>query len=239
MVGIPVLAQKLVQIQANIILKCLPQIVRKINDKLSTNMEDLNRILEEDSCERSKENDTKTNLLLDEIRVLAETKSIGLPKFLPRAAFVNLLQKKIKLIHTTPFAFVEKIWSYIEKVLVSVLTSHCENYPQLLFSMTRAARDVVAKKKKASVDWVMNMLDIFVLRVDGWEPMIMNLTIQYRVRPQKVAINILPEAVFAYFHALVYLSSFSTFVIKSATEKKQEKMHEKFKLNDAYQIVLA
>ncbi|PHU05674.1 Dynamin-related protein 4C [Capsicum chinense] len=44
MVGIPVLAQKLVSIQAKIILKSLPEIERKINDKLATNLAELNRL---------------------------------------------------------------------------------------------------------------------------------------------------------------------------------------------------
>ncbi|KAH0721108.1 hypothetical protein KY284_006138 [Solanum tuberosum] len=44
MVGVPVLAQKLVSIQANIISKSLPEIERKINDKLATNMAELNRL---------------------------------------------------------------------------------------------------------------------------------------------------------------------------------------------------
>ncbi|KAL0329812.1 UNVERIFIED_CONTAM: Dynamin-related protein 4C [Sesamum radiatum] len=44
MVGIPVLAEKLVKIQATIIVKCLPEIVRKINDKLSANIEDLHKL---------------------------------------------------------------------------------------------------------------------------------------------------------------------------------------------------
>ncbi|XP_073047461.1 putative dynamin-related protein 4A [Primulina eburnea] len=46
MVGIPVLAQKLVQIQASIVGKCLPDIFRKINDKLSTNINEI-KLLEE------------------------------------------------------------------------------------------------------------------------------------------------------------------------------------------------
>ncbi|XP_072992661.1 dynamin-related protein 4C-like [Typha latifolia] len=41
-VGIPVLAQRLMQIQASSISKCLPNIVQKINDKLSRNVSDLN-----------------------------------------------------------------------------------------------------------------------------------------------------------------------------------------------------
>ncbi|XP_027185474.1 dynamin-related protein 4C-like [Coffea eugenioides] len=43
-VGIPVLAQKLVQIQATIISKCLPDIVRKINDKLTASVAELNKL---------------------------------------------------------------------------------------------------------------------------------------------------------------------------------------------------
>ncbi|CAL5380194.1 unnamed protein product [Camellia sinensis] len=41
MVGVPVLARKLVQIQATILSNCLPDIVRKINDKLNLNISEL------------------------------------------------------------------------------------------------------------------------------------------------------------------------------------------------------
>ncbi|CAH9140090.1 unnamed protein product [Cuscuta epithymum] len=44
MVSVPVLAQKLVRIQANIISKSLPEIVRKINYKLAAIVADLNRL---------------------------------------------------------------------------------------------------------------------------------------------------------------------------------------------------
>uniref|UniRef100_A0A2P2MFG7 Dynamin-related protein 4C-like n=1 Tax=Rhizophora mucronata TaxID=61149 RepID=A0A2P2MFG7_RHIMU len=44
MVGISVLAQKLVQIQATIIAKCLPEIFRKINEKLELNVAELNKM---------------------------------------------------------------------------------------------------------------------------------------------------------------------------------------------------
>ncbi|XP_057803261.1 dynamin-related protein 4C-like [Salvia miltiorrhiza] len=43
-VGIPALAERLTMIQANIIVKCLPEIVRKINEKLSANVEELNKM---------------------------------------------------------------------------------------------------------------------------------------------------------------------------------------------------
>ncbi|XAR64693.1 Dynamin GTPase [Bertholletia excelsa] len=44
MVGIPVLAQRLVHIQASIISKCLPDIVRKINDKLNEYVLELSKM---------------------------------------------------------------------------------------------------------------------------------------------------------------------------------------------------
>ncbi|ONK75666.1 uncharacterized protein A4U43_C03F19270 [Asparagus officinalis] len=44
MVGIPVLAQKLMQIQAACISRCLPDIVKKINEKLNQNVTDLGQM---------------------------------------------------------------------------------------------------------------------------------------------------------------------------------------------------
>ncbi|KAL3807731.1 hypothetical protein ACJIZ3_000378 [Penstemon smallii] len=214
-VGIPILAQKLVQIQATIIVKCLPDIVQKINDKISSNMEDLNKLpqimtsiseamttfmnilglakeslrkillrgefdeypdememhctarfadmLNQYSSElqsKSVENYSNGNFLLEEIRVLEETKAIGLPNFLPRAVFLTLLQKKMKTISFAPFEFVEKTWNYLEKVLISVLMRHSDNYPQLLSSTRRAAHNLVAKKEKQSVDWVSDLVEM-------------------------------------------------------------------------------
>ncbi|KAL3652710.1 Dynamin-related protein 4C [Castilleja foliolosa] len=215
MVGIPVLAQKLVQIQATLIVKCLPDIVRKINDKLSSNVEDLNKLprnmasiaeamtafmqilgsakeslkkillrgefdeypdekdmhctarlaemLNQYSVEiQSKclENDAKNRFLLDEISVLEEAKAIGLPNFLPRTAFLTLLSKKVKDISFTPFEFVDKTYSYIENVVVSILMKHSENYPQLLSSTRRAAQNLMAMKKKQSENWVVDVVEM-------------------------------------------------------------------------------
>ncbi|KAI8546584.1 hypothetical protein RHMOL_Rhmol07G0130200 [Rhododendron molle] len=44
MVGVPVLAQKLVQIQATIISRCLPDIVWRINEKLNASISELNKM---------------------------------------------------------------------------------------------------------------------------------------------------------------------------------------------------
>ncbi|KAL6502329.1 Dynamin-related protein 4C [Orobanche hederae] len=190
-VGIPVLAKRLVKIQATIIVKCLPDIVRKINDRLSANLEELNKMpkhltsvaeamttfmhilgcaketlrkillqgefdeypddatemhgtarlaemLHKYSEELQSDKFSKENFLFDEIKVLEESKIIGLPHFLPKA----------------------KIWSYVERVLISVLSKYCENYPQLMSSTRRAAKNLISKRKEKSVDWVKDMVEM-------------------------------------------------------------------------------
>ncbi|CAK9134038.1 unnamed protein product [Ilex paraguariensis] len=213
-VGIPVLAQKLVRIQATIIAKCLPEIVRKINDKLSANISELNRMphnltsvpeamsalmqiigssveslrkvllrgeFEEypddkhmhctarlsemlNQCARelqkSSEDNYKDNFLMEEIRVLEETRGIGLPNFLPRAAFLMILQKKVNEISGAPVEFVSKVWEYIEKVVVAVLMRHSEHYPQLESSTRRAAQILIAKRKDMSADRVAEIIEM-------------------------------------------------------------------------------
>ncbi|CAK9166586.1 unnamed protein product [Ilex paraguariensis] len=213
-VGIPVLAQKLVRIQATIIAKCLPEIVRKINDKLSANISELNRMphnltsvpeamsalmqiigssveslrkvllrgeFEEypddkhmhctarlsemlNQCARelqkSSEDNYKDNFLMEEIRILEETRGIGLPNFLPRAAFLMILQKKVNEISGAPVEFVCKVWEYIEKVVVAVLMRHSEHYPQLESSTRRAAQILIAKRKDMSADRVAEIIEM-------------------------------------------------------------------------------
>ncbi|KAK7247216.1 hypothetical protein RIF29_42093 [Crotalaria pallida] len=208
-VGVPVLAQKLVQVQASIISKTLPEIVKKINEKLSFNLSELDKLplnltsvadamtafmhingLSKESLKKillrgefdeypedkqmhctarlvemldsfSKElnncpvsDDTK-EFLLEEIKVLEEAKWIGLPNFMPRAAFLAILQRKVKGISQMPIDFVDKVWSYLENVVVSVLMRHSENYYQLQMSSRRAGFNLIAKMKDNSIKHVM------------------------------------------------------------------------------------
>ncbi|KAJ1426181.1 P-loop containing nucleoside triphosphate hydrolase [Sesbania bispinosa] len=129
-----VLAQKLVQVQAMIISKTLPEIVKKINEKLADAMstfvlivglsrDSLRKILlsgEFDEYPEDKhmhcparlvemldsyasdlyncaESDATKDFLMDEIEVLEEAKSIRLPNFLPRTAFLATLHKKLQV----------------------------------------------------------------------------------------------------------------------------------------------
>ncbi|KAL9379890.1 hypothetical protein Peur_028372 [Populus x canadensis] len=212
-VGIQVLAQKLVRIQANIIAKCLPDIVRKIDEKLKASISELNRMpkrllsvaevmaafmgiigsskeslrkilvrgeideyphekymhgtaklvemLNEYSDELHNFSDhTKDFMMINEIEVLEETKGIELPNILPHTAILTILQQKVEEISELPIGFVEKVWAYIEDVVISVLNHHSANYHQLQLFIGRAAHELVDKMKDQSIDWATEIVQM-------------------------------------------------------------------------------
>ncbi|GMH11401.1 hypothetical protein Nepgr_013242 [Nepenthes gracilis] len=204
-VGILVLAQKLVQIQANIISKCLPNIVRQINEKLTSNVSDLKsmpqnfssvaeamiacmqilgsakeslrKILTKGEYEEypdDKEmhctarlaemlNQYSNDLMakgVRRVRILEEVKCISLPNFLPRAAFLTVLQRKVKGISHTPVEFVNKVWSYVEAVVVSVLMEKTDSYPHLQCSTRRAANNLIAKMREQSNARILEIIEM-------------------------------------------------------------------------------
>ncbi|KAK4377759.1 hypothetical protein RND71_004055 [Anisodus tanguticus] len=93
----------------------------------------------------SKNFEKKEDSLMEEINALQETKGIGLPNFLPRGVFLNVLQKRIKEVAMTPEDFVGSVWNYIERIVTGSSTR-------------RAAQNLIAKKKNESVDWVREII---------------------------------------------------------------------------------
>ncbi|KAG6788255.1 hypothetical protein POTOM_004314 [Populus tomentosa] len=213
-VGIPALAKKLMQVQATIMAKCWPEIVRKINEKLNGNVTELNRMPKamssvaefltafmefigsvkesltkilvrgeydeypdgpnmhgvarvvemfnqySDELFNCPESEHTRNFLMDEIRVLDDAKAIALPNFLPRHAFLSLLQRKVERVSHIPFGFVEKAWAYFENVVLSVSTHHTENYPQVLLTTKRACENLMEKMREQSTDWVSELVEM-------------------------------------------------------------------------------
>ncbi|CAB4316372.1 unnamed protein product [Prunus armeniaca] len=213
-VGIPVLAQKLVQIQANSIARNLPEIVKKINEKLNYCLSELNKMpknlssvaeamtafmqiiglakeslrkillrgeFEEysedrhmhctarlvemlnqysDALHNCVQSDPKNNFLIEEIKALEEVKGIALPNFLPRNAFLTILQGKVSGISSIPIGFVEQVWTYIEEVVISVLMRHSDNYYQLQLCARRAGHNLMAKMKERSIKWMTEIVDM-------------------------------------------------------------------------------
>ncbi|PON69183.1 Dynamin superfamily [Trema orientale] len=213
-VGIPVLAQKLMQIQAKSIARNFPGIVEKINDKLNQNLAEFKklpkamasvaeaitafmriiglvkestrkvllrgeydeypdeknmhckaRLVEmlngfSDELHNCPQSDQARNFLMDEIKHLEEAKEISLPNFLPRTAFLSILKEKVNGISRISIDFVEKLWAYIEEVLITVLMSHVEDYHQLQLSTRRAGVNLIEKTKEKSMTWVLEVLEM-------------------------------------------------------------------------------
>ncbi|MCL7041491.1 hypothetical protein MKW94_002030 [Papaver nudicaule] len=214
-VGVPVLAQKLVQIQAANISNILPDIVKKINEKLNQNAADLNnmpknlssiadavtafmRVLgsakeslrkilitgefnefpEEGNMHctarlaemldtyaaeleaKSPWNNNKDSFLTEEMNVLGETKGIGLPNFLPRAAFLTILQRRIEVVAETPVEFAQKIWNYVEDVFLRVLMAKSSSYPQLQSFIRWAGHNVMTKVRNQSIERVKEIVEM-------------------------------------------------------------------------------
>ncbi|CAJ1962041.1 unnamed protein product [Sphenostylis stenocarpa] len=213
MVGIPVLAQKLVQLQAAGISKILPEIVKKINDKLGSRLAELDKLprnlpslvdvmaefmhimglareslrkillkgefdeypddkymhstarlvdmLDQYSNDLRKGpgSDGDKKFLMVEIGVLEEARCIGLPNFMPRTAFLALVRNEAKAISSMPIEFIDKLWDYLEEVVVAVLEDHSEHYHQLQTCAKRAAQKLIAKMKENSIKYVMEVVE--------------------------------------------------------------------------------
>ncbi|GMY37773.1 dynamin-related protein 4C-like [Fagus crenata] len=213
-VGVPVLAQRLVQILAKSIAGNLPAIVKSITEKLNWNVAELKRMpkkmsslseamtvfmqiigsakeslrkillrgendeypdekklhctarlfemLNDYSVElhRNAESNPAKNSLMEEIKVLDETKGIWQPNFLPHTAFLTVLQRKVNGISSIPISFAKKVWNYVEEVVISVIMHHSDNYRQLQSSFRRAGHNLIAKMKERSVNWVMEIVEM-------------------------------------------------------------------------------
>ncbi|XP_066353717.1 dynamin-related protein 4C-like [Miscanthus floridulus] len=212
MVGIPVLAQRLMQIQATIIAKCLPDIVKQINDRLSRSSaeldqmpQDLNNVADavrvffhivKQVCNSLEKvlvrgdfaeypdyrefhgtariaemlsgyakslpaqcpTNTKEPFLMEEVRILEETKGINLPNFLPRSAFLVLLKKKVETIDQVPQDLVNGVWEYVEELVMKVLLKQSDNFPQMQSPCRRAVQTLMDKARLRSAQHVKELI---------------------------------------------------------------------------------
>ncbi|KAJ4806430.1 Interferon-induced GTP-binding protein Mx1 [Rhynchospora pubera] len=214
MIGIPVLADRLTQIQASLIAKCLPDIVQKIDDKLNRSTTELNSMPQNLSTvadamkalihiqklvRKSLENllirgefdelnpddyslhgtaritdmlheyraglpkkcpTTDEEFLMEEVRVIQETKGIRLPNFMPRSAFLTLLKNKVDTVSSMPREFVNNVWEYIEKIAIQMMLRHCENYPQIKSAGQKAIHGLIDKMRDRSFKFVKDMIEM-------------------------------------------------------------------------------
>nr|KJB78560.1 hypothetical protein B456_013G006400 [Gossypium raimondii] len=187
-VGVHVLAQKLVQIQANAIAKCLPEIVKNISAKLDANLKNpsrnffggggefdeypegnmkhgsarfvemLNRL--SDELHNCEESNLSKDFLTEEIKGLEDAKGIELRNFHPCEAFLGILRRKVERISYLPIKFSEKYWDYIDDVVMSVLTRQWEMYYHLKVFAKGAAHNLVQKLREESINRVKEIVEI-------------------------------------------------------------------------------
>ncbi|CAN6313343.1 unnamed protein product [Urochloa humidicola] len=214
MVGIPVLAQRLMQIQAGIIAKCLPDIVKQINDRLSRSSAELDQMPQDlnsvsdavmvffqivrkacnslekvlvrgefdeypderefhgtariaemltgyakklpSECPKTSSGDDL--FLMEEIRILEESKGINLPNFLPRSAFLVLLKKKVETIDQVPQDLVNGVWAYVEDLVMKILQKHADDFPQMHSPCRRAVQSLMEKARARSAQHVKELI---------------------------------------------------------------------------------
>jgi len=115
-VGIPVLAQKLVQVQAMSISKTLPEIVKKINEKLSNNLSELDKL----PSSLASVADAMTAFM----RIIGQTKD-SLRKILLRGEFDEYPEQKN--MHCTA-RLVEMLDSYSFDLYCCAESDHTKNF---------------------------------------------------------------------------------------------------------------
>jgi hypothetical protein len=70
------------------------------------------------------------------------------------------MQRQVEGMSKLPIEFVEKVWTYIEEVVISVLNHHSESYHQIQLSTRRAGHNLVAKMKEQSINWVTEIVQM-------------------------------------------------------------------------------
>ena len=126
---------------------CTARLVEKLNEYVKSLYE----------CSES--NHTE-DFLMEEIMVLEEAKWIGLPNFMPRTAFLALLEMKVKGIAPGPIQFVDDVWDYLKKVVIDVIIHHSENYYQLQKSTHRAGENLIARMRENSKKHVIEAIEM-------------------------------------------------------------------------------
>jgi hypothetical protein len=86
--------------------------------------------------------------LAKETEMLEEAKGVGLPNFLSRPVFLNLLQRLVDQIMERSLELVFKVWEYMENVIMQVIDFYCHCYPQLQSDARRVVQDLVRKMKE-------------------------------------------------------------------------------------------
>ena len=117
-VGVPVLAQKLVQLQAASISKILPEIVKKINDKLGSQLSELDKF--------PRKLTSVPNAMSAFMHIIGLAKE-SLRKILLRGEFDEYPDDKHMHCTARLVEFTDKVWNYLEEVVWLMFWSVTQN----------------------------------------------------------------------------------------------------------------
>uniref|UniRef100_A0A0C9S6J8 TSA: Wollemia nobilis Ref_Wollemi_Transcript_14676_2408 transcribed RNA sequence n=1 Tax=Wollemia nobilis TaxID=56998 RepID=A0A0C9S6J8_9CONI len=94
-----------------------------------------------------------------ETEMLEEAKGVGLPNFLPRSVFLQLVQHMVEEVSDMSVALASDVWDYLESVICKVVHLYCQCYPQLHSRVKRALQGLIMQKKKECIDHVKECID--------------------------------------------------------------------------------
>ncbi|KAI4369336.1 hypothetical protein MLD38_017785 [Melastoma candidum] len=188
MVGVPVLAKRLMQIQATIVAKCMPDIVNKINQKLNVNVAQLQTMPKNLSSIAEAmtafmqimglaKDSLRKILLRGEFDEYSEDKEMHCTAHLVEMLdkYFDKLQKcresdfakdflleelEIERIQSMPVEFESSAWDYIASVVLRVMIHHWEVYPQLQNATRRAVQTLMAKVKERAIGRVVEIIQM-------------------------------------------------------------------------------
>eukprot|EP01018_Ginkgo_biloba_P038766 Gb_41368 [translate_table: standard] len=98
------------------------------------------------------------SFLTKESKMLEEVKGVGLPNFLPRLSFLNLLKLINEVSEVSLLAF--RVWDYLEDVILHVIDLQTRSYSAFQSIIKRAIQALILKKIIDCVEYVKEMLEM-------------------------------------------------------------------------------
>lgn len=90
----------------------------------------------------------------------AKAKGVGLPNFLSRSVFANLLQKPINEMLRSSLGLTSNVWDYLEEVMLRVINLVFGSYPHLQTAAARAFQALVSEKKNECIQYVSQLMEM-------------------------------------------------------------------------------
>ncbi|KAJ9560799.1 hypothetical protein OSB04_005959 [Centaurea solstitialis] len=180
MVGIPVLANKLMEVQAKMIAMCLPNIMRKVSERLHgliPELAKLPRTLASVSDARGvliemvgSIKDTLQNLIIrgeygeyeEDMKMHGDARGKWDTATSVRASFriSPTAPEKAKQHFGIAMSFINEVWGCLETICIKVFEDRCKHYRQLLPALKASAQRVLEETKEKFKERAAEMIEM-------------------------------------------------------------------------------